>query len=639
MNRSTKIKILVALGFAVAAILLIAFMVSGDNYIIFKSLFTHELSDEELRDRLMEFGVRGYFTVAMLAMLQVVCTFVSAEPVQVLAGLTFGFGVGSACCIVGVMLGNSIIYLLYKTYGNKIREYFVNNLRFDIDVASRSKRMVLIIFLLYFLPSIPYGMICFFASSVGMRYRRYITVTVLGSIPSIFMGVALGHITLMSDWRITVGVFVVLCILLALMTWKRHFLFAKLNELAKNTEYSSKTIVTESKKMWVYPLYRLVALYFRMQGIKLKTKNKLCGEMESPSIVLCNHGSFIDFYYAESLMLNKLPSFIVARLYFYDKRLGYLLRKVGAFPKSMFQADLESTKNCLRVLKSGRVLAMMPEARLSTVGRFEDIQDRTYSFLKKSDVPVYTIKINGDYLADPKWGKGFRRGALVEAELDILFSQEELRSLSLEEIERKTVERLRYNEMEWLETKPELHYRSKRMAEGLENILSRCPKCNSKYTITTEGKAVFCEKCGHLTDIDDRYKFTNDFTFGSFVEWYDWQYELLKSEIFENESFALKTSVELRLPSKDGGAMTRYAGNGVCKLDRTGLKYVGTRDGNDWEIAFPLEKIYRVLFGAGQNFEVYNDSEILFFVPRELRMAVDWYMASIILHDNFTNKE
>lgn len=639
MNRSTKIKILVAFGFVIASLLLIVFMVSGDNFIIFKSLFTHELSDEEIRDKLMEFGVRGYFTVAMLAMLQVVCTFVSAEPVQVLAGLTFGFGVGSACCIVGVMLGNSIIYLLYKTYGNKIREYFVNNLRFDIDVASRSKRMVLIIFLLYFLPSIPYGMICFFAASVGMRYRRYITVTVLGSIPSIFMGVALGHITLMSDWRITVGVFVVLCILLALMTWKRHFLFAKLNELAKNTEYSSKTIVTESKKMWVYPLYRLVALYFRMQGIKLKTKNKLCGEMESPSIVLCNHGSFIDFYYAESLMLNKLPSFIVARLYFYDKRLGFLLRKVGAFPKSMFQADLESTKNCLRVLKSGRVLAMMPEARLSTVGRFEDIQDRTYSFLKKSDVPVYTIKINGDYLADPKWGKGFRRGALVEAELDILFSQEELRSLSLEEIERKTVERLRYNEMEWLETKPELHYRSKRMAEGLENILSRCPKCNSKYTITTEGKAVFCEKCGHLTDIDDRYKFTNDFTFGSFVEWYDWQYELLKSEIFENESFALKTSVELRLPSKDGGAMTRYAGNGVCKLDRTGLKYVGTRDGNDWEIAFPLEKIYRVLFGAGQNFEVYNDSEILFFVPRELRMAVDWYMASIILHDNFTNKE
>ena len=145
-----------------------------------------------------------------------------------------------------------------------------------------------------------------------------------------------------------------------------------------------------------------------------------------------------------------------------------------------------------------------------------------------------------------------------------------------------------------------------------------------------------CEKCGHLTNIDDRYSFSPDFAFKNFRDWYDWQFESLKNEILKNESFALKTSVELRLPSKDGGSMTRHAGNGVCKLDRTGLKYVGTRDGDDWEISFPLEKIYRVLFGAGQNFEVYNDSEILFFVPRELRMAVDWYMASIILYDEVT---
>ena len=254
--------------------------------------------------------------------------------------------------------------------------------------------------------------------------------------------------------------------------------------------------------------------------------------------------------------------------------------------------------------------------------------------MKKADVPVYTVKINGDYLADPKWGKGFRRGALVEAELDILFTRDELRASSLEKIQAKTENRLRYNEMEWLETKPELHYRSKRMAEGLENILSRCPICNSKYTVTTERRSVSCEKCGHLTDIDDRYRFSPDFKFSTFVDWYDWQFSLLEKEILENESYALKTSVELRLPSKDGGALTRHAGVGVCKLDRSGLKYVGTRDGNDWEISFPLEKIYRVLFGAGQNFEVYNDNEILFFVPRELRMAVDWYMASIILHDN-----
>ena len=113
-------------------------------------------------------------------------------------------------------------------------------------------------------------------------------------------------------------------------------------------------------------------------------------------------------------------------MYWSFKWLGSILKMLGCFPKSMFATDLESTKNCIKVLKDGGVLAMMPEARLSTAGRFEDIQETTYSFLKKSKVPIYTIKINGDYLAKPKWSKDVRRGALVEAKLDILLTEKQI---------------------------------------------------------------------------------------------------------------------------------------------------------------------------------------------------------------------
>jgi len=76
----------------------------------------------------------------------------------------------------------------------------------------------------------------------------------------------------------------------------------------------------------------------------------------------------------------------------------------------------------------------MPEARLSTAGKFEDIQESTYDFIKKAGVPVYSIKMKGDYFAKPKWGKGLRRGAVVEATLDKLFSANELTDLSTHEI-------------------------------------------------------------------------------------------------------------------------------------------------------------------------------------------------------------
>ena len=177
-----------------------------------------------------------------------------------------------------------------------------------------------------------------------------------------------------------------------------------------------------------------------------------------------------------------------------------------------------------------------------------------------------------------------------------------------------------------------MHYRSKRMAEGLENILMTCPVCGGKHTLTARGNKVCCEHCGELTTVNDRYQFTGDFRFENLAQWYDWQKELLEKEIAENDAYALFSRVELRLPG-DGKGLTRHGGEGECTLNREGLTYRGTKDGETVNLHFDIQKVYRLLFGAGENFEIYNGTEILYFVPEEKRSAVDWYMASMILHD------
>ena len=386
-----------------------------------------------------------------------------------------------------------------------------------------------------------------------------------------------------------------------------------------------------------YVLYNVLSAAMRvccaLSGVRVSFVNK-CGKIpDAPSIVLCNHGSFVDFMYAGVFLRKSRPHFVVARLYFYHKWLARLLVLLGAFPKSMFARDLESSKNCLRVLQEGGVLVMMPEARLSTAGRFEDIQPATYSFLKKVGVPVYTLHIRGDYFAKPKWGAGMRRGAVVEAELEQLFTAQDIRALSPEEIRKGVETRLDYDEFRWLETKPDVHYRSRRLAEGLENILAICPKCGRRHTITTRKADIFCEHCGKLTTLDDRYAFSPNFRFRNFAQWYDWQMGIIREEIEQNQQFSMQDEVELRLPSADGKSLTRYAGRGLCTLDRSGLTYSGTRDGEAWEISFPIQRVYRLLFGAGENFEIYNGQEILYFVPDERRSAVDWYMTSMLLYD------
>ena len=237
-------------------------------------------------------------------------------------------------------------------------------------------------------------------------------------------------------------------------------------------------------------------------------------------------------------------------------------------------------------------------------------------------------------MANPKWGKGFRRGALVEAELDILYTAEQIKTISVEEIKKGVEARLYYNEFEWLEKRPNIRYQSRNIAEGLENILTTCPKCNRKHTLVTEKNKVFCEHCGYLTSVDRRYGFTEGFRFKNFAQWYDWQKDLLAKEISENPNYVLSSKVELRLPG-NGDGLTRHGGQGVCTLSREGLTYEGTKDGENVQLCFPIRQVYRLLFGAGENFETYDGEEIQFFVPEEKRSAVEWYMASMLLHDKF----
>ena len=606
------------------------FLFTKENILIFKTVFTKDLSNDQIQEVLAGIGWRGYITIAILSMLQVLVAVMPAEPVQVVAGLAFGFPIGVAACTAGVIVANAIIFFAYKLFGEKMRKYFDRKIDIDLENAGSNGKVTAAILILYFLPAIPYGLICFLAANMRMKYPRFLIVTTLGALPSVCIGVGLGHIALETSWMLSVGIFLVLLVVIALIMIKREYFIEKINAYIRKSKapYSSKTVVKE------YSHHRLTIPYiiFRLLTfgkIKLKfTKN--VEKVEHPSIVLANHGAFIDFAYAGTLLKKDAPNFIVARMYFYRKIVGNILRSVGCFPKGMFTTDTESAMNCIRVIKRGGVLAMMPEARLSTVGKFEDIQSSTYDFIKKMGVHVYVINIRGDYLAKPKWGYGIRRGSLVEAELNPLFTPDELASLTVEEIEKRTLDAIYYDELEWLKTRPEVRYRSKRMAEGLENILTRCPECGGRYTMRTKGSEIFCEKCSLKTKLDQRYSFDKDFRFESFPEWYDWQKEKMREEILSDESFALESEVILKHSSKDGKTLLREAGKGIARLDRTGLSYIGTDDGENVERFFSMDSIYRLLFGSGENFEIYIGKEIFYFVPTELRSAVDWYIASDI---------
>lgn len=629
-NNVKKWKILASIIFVFILASLLVFLFAGENFKLLKEIFNTNATKEEIQDSISKLGIRSYIFVAVLAMIQVVFTFIPAEPLHVVSGISFGLLNGVIVCFIGILLGNTIIYILTKVYGSKIKDFFASNINFDFNSAKTSSKIALIVIILYCLPAIPYGIICFFAASMNMKYPKYILITGIGSIPSLLLDVGLGHVAMSTSWIVSIIVFVVIVVLLILMFKFKTQLFNKLNAFIEKSKEKERNKVGNFNRF----VYNIVgSLFFGIvkRKVKVKLKNNV-GKLEKPCIVLCNHGSFYDFAYAGKLIFKERPHFVVARMYFHHKTLGKIISNTGAFPKSMFTNDTESLRNCLKTISTNQVLAMMPEARLSTVGKFEDIQDSTYKFIKKMNVAVYVVKTNGAYLAKPKWTKSFRKKALVEAELNQILQPGECSNLTLEEVENKIKNAIYYDEWKWLEGHPEVTYKCKNIAEGLENILCVCPNCKQKLTIETSKNIIRCANCSLNVVMDNRYQLTGT-EFKNIADWYNWQTEFLRQEVKNNPNFALESKVELRHLSKDGKRCTRHSGYGVCKLDKNGLLYIGTEDGQDIEKLFTIDQIYRLLFGAGEDFEIYENQELYYFVPEDKKSSVMWYILSGILKE------
>lgn len=634
-KKVSKTKIIVAVVGVLLLAGILAFLLVGENFEIFKQFFRKGITQEEIRAIAQQFGWRGIVSVGLLSMLQVVLMFLPAEPVQVIAGVSYGLGYGLLICVAGVFVGNTVIYVCFKVFGKSMGEYYSKKIDIDWSSAKTKRGISLIVLILYILPAIPYGMICFLAASMGLKYPRYILLTVLGATPSVLIGVALGHIAITSSFIWAAVIFAVLLAVIIVIMVKKDKLIAKLNAYIKkrNTPYTSDTEVRKTNK-FLYSLFTFVCNVYLFFKFKIKFK-KTVKKVESPSIILVNHGSFIDFLYSMKFLRKYYPHIVTSRMYFYHKFMGSMMKKGGIIPKSMFTADIESAKNCMRVLKNKEILLMMPEARLSTVGRYEGIQDVTLKFLHKSAVNIYVLKLHGDYFAMPKWGDGARRGARVECELSQLYSAEEVANIDFDSFKKSVDTAMCYDEYEWLAQRPKLKYKKKTLAKGLEGVLYKCPVCGSECTGETSGRKIRCTACGAEAELDMRYNFVGSKPFADLRGWYDWQYAELEKEVAADENYVLESKVKLKHSSKDGKKCLRDAGEGVCRLDRSGLTYKGTDDGQDVEVHFNGNQVYRLLFGVNEDFELYLGKEIYYFVPEDRRSCVKWYLCSTALKDYF----
>ncbi len=352
----------------------------------------------------------------------------------------------------------------------------------------------------------------------------------------------------------------------------------------------------------VYDLIFLIARAWMGRRHRVTVEDDLLRQAEAPYLLLANHESFFDFYYLALLNHPKRPDFLVNEYYCTRPVLKGMARGAGILSKKLFTKEMTSAMGIMRTVRKGYPVVIFPEGRLSPDGRSNPIAEPGGAFYKRLKVDLVLTKIRGAYFADPKWRKKSCPSE-IRVTVERIIRREELEALSAEELDRIVASTL-YNDAsadDWnLYPQPD-------KAEGLENLLYRCPDCGALYATAGRGNDLICSACGAVRTLDEHYRFTDGATIG---DCYDAIRALEEPGL---EDLVLEAEVETKIFGA-GGSPARTE-RGVCALDKNGFRYRSDSE----EFTIPPERLPALAYSCGEEFELYHEGELHYFYPAENR--------------------
>ncbi len=353
--------------------------------------------------------------------------------------------------------------------------------------------------------------------------------------------------------------------------------------------------------------------------------------LKGPLIVIGNHASFADPAIMAAAMLGKKISFVTRRGLFEKSFKRWLLNRLGAIPKSQMRADFAATRRMLRVLRSGGVLGLYPEAQRSLDGTAMPFDPAITKLVKACACPVVVVRLEGAYLTWPRWSRSGVRMGRIDVFIQELFRVEELAELEPPAIEQRIADSLRFNEYQWQRQHPHA-FLSLAPARGLETFLHRCPACEKPLVIRSSRFELFCISCSARYRLN-RFGFIEPAAPGSDLSsrtwadpqlWHRWQLQKVDEELIKNGQ-PITCAGWLEAYDQAGARGSAISGQLTLSLD--GLQF----DSPDLTVSWTDISPSNLVFRLGSHFEMAQGEPLYRLTPEDGQAVIRFVEAIIAL--------
>ena len=295
---------------------------------------------------------------------------------------------------------------------------------------------------------------------------------------------------------------------------------------------------------------------------------------DEPCLILMNHCSFTDMKLAYGIFYPR-PLGIVTSVDAMSGILGKLMRILGCTPTHKYVSDLTLIKDMEYMLKTNKTSVLMyPEAGYSFDGRTTTLPRKLGILMKKLGVPVVTVITQGAFHRDPLYNMLQIRDVKVSAHVKCLATAQELKELSVAELDARLDEAFSFDNFAWQRDNKisiDVPFR----ADGLHRILYKCPHCGAESQMEGKGIHLTCHGCNKQWEMDEYGQLkalSGETEYPHIPDWYTWERECVRKEI-EDGTYLLDTDVDIGIQvNLDGVCMI---GKGHLTHDLNGFRLTG----------------------------------------------------------------
>lgn len=148
---------------------------------------------EEMKKFLEQFGASSMLIGILLYAAQILIAIMPGEIIEVLFGVLYGSIGGMAFCLVGNLIGSTLIFMLTKRYGAKFVRRFISEEKMNkISFFNDESKLNVITFILFLIPGTPKDIFTYLLGLTNMKLSTFLLISSIARIPSIYSSTLVG---------------------------------------------------------------------------------------------------------------------------------------------------------------------------------------------------------------------------------------------------------------------------------------------------------------------------------------------------------------------------------------------------------------------------------------------------------------